>query len=212
MENQRTTILFQGDSITDGNWGRNQDPNHILGHGYVYLIAAQLGLEFAQSQPLFINRGVSGNRVSDLYARWNEDAFSLKPDLISILAGVNDAGRIIQGQPEGATDRFERIYRQLLSETRKFSRKPAWCCASLLFCKRRLPRMNGIVGAARSMNTVQSFGSWLRNITRFCSIAGGIQPSSPKGYGGILVMGRCSSYGSGTPAIGQGVVKDRPAK
>lgn len=119
MENQRKTILFQGDSITDGNWGRNQDPNHILGHGYVYLIAAQLGLEFAQSQPLFINRGVSGNRVSDLYARWNEDAFSLKPDLISILAGVNDAGRIIQGQPEGATDRFERIYRQLLSETRE---------------------------------------------------------------------------------------------
>jgi len=28
-------ILFQGDFITDGNRGRNTDPNHILGHGYM---------------------------------------------------------------------------------------------------------------------------------------------------------------------------------
>ena len=28
-----TRILFQGDSITDGNRGRSADPNHILGHG-----------------------------------------------------------------------------------------------------------------------------------------------------------------------------------
>ena len=30
-------ILFQGDSITDGNRGRGADPNHILGHGYVFI-------------------------------------------------------------------------------------------------------------------------------------------------------------------------------
>ena len=33
-------ILFQGDSITDGNRGRSADPNHILGHGYAFIIAA----------------------------------------------------------------------------------------------------------------------------------------------------------------------------
>jgi hypothetical protein len=33
-------ILFQGDSITDGNRGRSADPNHILGHGYVNFQAA----------------------------------------------------------------------------------------------------------------------------------------------------------------------------
>lgn len=36
-------ILFQGDSITDGNRGRSADPNHILGHGYVFIIAARYG-------------------------------------------------------------------------------------------------------------------------------------------------------------------------
>lgn len=116
---QRQTILFQGDSITDGNWGRNEDPNHFLGHGYVYITAGRLGVECAQNQPRFINRGISGHRVSDLYARWNEDAFSLKPDLISILIGVNDAASIISGNPGGVTDRFERIYNQLLAETKE---------------------------------------------------------------------------------------------
>jgi len=113
------TVLFQGDSITDGNRGRDGDPNHIHGHGYVYLIAAELGFELVGSRPLFINRGVSGNRASDLYARWNEDAVHLQPDLISILVGVNDAGRIIEGAPEGASDRFERAYRHILEETKE---------------------------------------------------------------------------------------------
>jgi len=119
MTKTKQTILFQGDSITDGNRGRDQDPNHIHGHGYVYLIAAELGYALAETQPQFINRGISGNRVSDIYARWNEDAISLRPDLISILAGANDAGRIIDGSPGGATDRFERAYRHILEETKE---------------------------------------------------------------------------------------------
>lgn len=113
------TILFQGDSITDGGRGRTEDLNHILGHSYPYLIAGKLGYRHAEERPLFINRGISGNRVSDLYARWNEDAISLKPDVISILIGVNDAWRIMSGLPSGATDRFERAYRHLLAETRE---------------------------------------------------------------------------------------------
>ncbi|MEK3885749.1 SGNH/GDSL hydrolase family protein [Paenibacillus sp. PL2-23] len=113
------TVLFQGDSITDGGRGRNDDPNHILGHSYPYLIASRLAHIHAEKRPQFINRGVSGDRVSDLYARWNEDAISLKPDLISILIGVNDAWRIMNRLPSGATDRFERAYRHLLQETKE---------------------------------------------------------------------------------------------
>ncbi|WP_028562447.1 SGNH/GDSL hydrolase family protein [Paenibacillus pinihumi] len=114
-----TTILFQGDSITDGGRGRNEDPNHLLGHSYAHLIGAKLGRELAEKQPLFINRGISGNRVSDLYARWNEDAIALKPDIISILIGVNDAWRSMSNEPSGVTDRFGRAYKVLLEETRE---------------------------------------------------------------------------------------------
>lgn len=56
-------ILFQGDSITDGKRGRNQDPNHILGHGYVFIIAARHGAAFPERKLDFVNRGVSGNTV-----------------------------------------------------------------------------------------------------------------------------------------------------
>lgn len=119
MSTKQMTILFQGDSITDGTRTRNPEQNYQHGQSYVNMIAGRLGYDLANHAPRFYNRGTSGHRVSDLYARWNEDAFSLKPDLISILIGVNDAWRIMNGEPTGATDRFERAYRHLLEETRE---------------------------------------------------------------------------------------------
>ncbi|MDR1222633.1 MAG: hypothetical protein LBL07_07125, partial [Tannerella sp.] len=59
-------FLFQGDSITDGNWGRDLDLNHFLGHGYVYSIASRIGADFPQAGFTFHNRGISGNKISDL--------------------------------------------------------------------------------------------------------------------------------------------------
>lgn len=119
MQSSPSTILFQGDSITDGGRSRNEDLNHVLGHGYAYLISSRLGMDLANRNKTFYNRGISGDRASDLYARWNEDAISLKPDLISILIGVNDAWRSMNGEAKGYTDRFARAYRYLLEETRE---------------------------------------------------------------------------------------------
>ena len=73
-------ILFQGDSITDGNRGRNADPNHILGHGYAFITAARHGAAFPESKLDFMNRGVSGNTVLELQQRWQKDTLELKPD------------------------------------------------------------------------------------------------------------------------------------
>ena len=104
-------ILCQGDSITDGNRGRNADPNHILGHGYQFIIAAKYGDDLANRNLTFINRGISGNKVSDLARRWPTDTIDLKPDLLSILVGVNDLN---YGVP---TEEYERQYDQLLADT-----------------------------------------------------------------------------------------------
>jgi lysophospholipase L1-like esterase len=105
-------ILFQGDSITDGNRGRNADPNHILGHGYVFIIAARHGAAFPDLKLDFMNRGVSGNTVLDLQARWQKDALDLKPDLLSILIGVNDHSK---GLP---LDQYEQVYDKLITDAR----------------------------------------------------------------------------------------------
>jgi len=105
-------ILFQGDSITDGNRGRSADPNHILGHGYVFITAARHGATFPELQLDFMNRGVSGNTVLNLEQRWQKDTLDLKPDLLSILIGVNDNGK---GVP---FDQYEQVYDKLLTDAK----------------------------------------------------------------------------------------------
>lgn len=106
-----TRILFQGDSITDGNRGRNQDPNHILGHGYQFIVSCKYGAALAERHLVFMNRGISGNRVSDLANRWQTDTLDLKPDVLSILIGINDLD-------SGVTaEQFEQQYDQLLANT-----------------------------------------------------------------------------------------------
>lgn len=105
-----TRILFQGDSITDGNRGRSLDPNHILGHGFVFLVAAKFGALLPQRNLTFLNRGISGNTVADLAARWTRDTLELKPDILSILIGINDNSRQVP------LDEFEKAYDQLLAE------------------------------------------------------------------------------------------------
>ena len=67
------TVLFQGDSITDCGrancGGAGFDPRG-LGPGYPGMIAARLGCDRPDVEWNFINRGISGNRIVDLYARW----------------------------------------------------------------------------------------------------------------------------------------------
>ena len=111
-------LVFLGDSITDMKWGRNErDRNHYLGHSYVYLIASRLGVDMPEARLEFFNRGISGNKVGDLRARWQKDAIDMKPDLLSILIGVNDVSQ--NGGQDVALDRWEADYRFLLDSSRK---------------------------------------------------------------------------------------------
>jgi lysophospholipase L1-like esterase len=109
-------IGFQGDSITDGGrWRTGHDFNHIMGQDYAYMIAAQLGAEFPDRELTFINRGVSGDRVKDLAARWQSDTLALKPNLVSILVGINDT--LLSGPQDETPEEYERVYDQLLANT-----------------------------------------------------------------------------------------------
>ncbi|QDS88508.1 GDSL-like Lipase/Acylhydrolase [Rosistilla ulvae] len=114
---QGCRLLFQGDSITDMKWGRNEkDRNHYLGHSYVFLIAARLGVDMPNAQLDIYNRGMSGHKVADLRGRWKKDAIDMKPDLLSILIGVNDVGKNLDGVD---VERWEADYRFILSASRE---------------------------------------------------------------------------------------------
>ena len=56
----------------------------------------------------FINRGISGNRVTDLFARMKSDIINLKPDYVSILIGVNDVWHEIESNDGVSTEIYEK--------------------------------------------------------------------------------------------------------
>lgn len=112
-------ILFQGDSITDGNRGRNTDPNHIMGHGYAFSIASRVGADYPEKRYQFYNRGISGNKVNDLEKRWQAETLDLKPDVLSILVGVNDSSSVVfKREPIISVVKYEEIYTSLLEQTK----------------------------------------------------------------------------------------------
>ena len=94
------TVVFIGDSITDGNRGRSMDLNHIFGHGFPEMICSRLGADNYENTPKFVNKGISGESLTHVYARLGNDCLQYKPGLINILAGVNDAGSWSPGQPD----------------------------------------------------------------------------------------------------------------
>ena len=106
-------ILFQGDSITDASRNRNADG--ARGHGYATLVSAKLSFENPNEYE-FVNRGISGNRVTDLLARIQCDMINLKPDVMSILIGVNDVWHEINYQNGVNTELFEVVYNLLIAE------------------------------------------------------------------------------------------------
>ena len=93
---KQSKILFIGDSITDGDRSRTGDINHSLGDTYVRLIAARYGFDHPGDSVEFINRGINGHRITDLAPRWEEDCLKLRPDLLTVFVGVNDAASVVE--------------------------------------------------------------------------------------------------------------------
>lgn len=117
-----SVILFQGDSITDA--GRNKNSNSCntiaeLGQGYVLFTGSQILDCCAANDVKIYNRGISGNKVFQLQERWEKECISLKPDVISILIGVNDYWHTLSGKYDGTVNTYQNDYRALLKYTKE---------------------------------------------------------------------------------------------
>ena len=106
-------ILFQGDSITDACRDRENLDN--LGIGYPTLVKAELGFENPEKFD-FQNRGISGNRIVDVYSRIKLDIINLKPDYLSILIGVNDVWHELDYQDGVSAEKYEMILDTMIHE------------------------------------------------------------------------------------------------
>jgi lysophospholipase L1-like esterase len=113
------TVLFQGDSIT--YWYRKLDAmgsndSQAMGSGYALLTASELLNRHAEKNLKFFNKGISGNIVKDLEARWDADCLSLKPNVLSILIGVNDFSLKMR-EKKGSAGEYREAYQRLLDRT-----------------------------------------------------------------------------------------------
>ncbi len=118
-----SVVLFQGDSITDAGRDRKREDNandaRALGTGYAFLAAAALLADHSEAKLTIYNRGISGHKVFQLAERWDKDCIALKPDVVSILIGVNDIWHALNGQYDGTIEVYERDYRALLERTKR---------------------------------------------------------------------------------------------
>ena len=107
-------ILFQGDSITD--CGRSREYDDMTGNGYPTMVKGEIGYKYPGKYS-FVNKGISGNRIIDVYARINSDIINLKPDYMSLLIGVNDVWHELGGRCNGiSAEKYEKIYSMLIEE------------------------------------------------------------------------------------------------
>jgi len=122
--NANDVILFQGDSITDaGRDKKNGSANDAgaLGHGYAFVAASQLLLNKASLDLHIYNKGISGNKVYQLAERWQADCIDLKPNILSILIGVNDYWHTLakENPYKGTVETYKNDLKQLLIQTKK---------------------------------------------------------------------------------------------
>ena len=111
-------IVFFGDSITDMYHHKESDGMPWnYGFGFIFFVAGALqALDFEKYQ--IVNRGIGGNQLADLYARVKSDVWNEKPDVVNILIGVNDVVHEITQNNGVSCERWEKMYRMLIEDTR----------------------------------------------------------------------------------------------
>lgn len=140
--NKGDVILFQGDSITDA--GRKKGDNSAnnaaaLGSGYPLFAAGELLYNHPDKDLKIYNRGISGNKVYQLAERWEKDTLELKPQVLSILVGVNDFWHKLLGKYEGTIDVYKKDYKALLDKT-----------------KQRLPELQLVIGEPYAVKGIKA--------------------------------------------------------
>jgi len=130
------TILFIGNSITDAS---RREPEYApFGRGYVHFVANTLLARYPTLDLNIINAGLSGNTIRDLDARWEKDCLRHKPDILTVLIGINDLywQHADFQRPSKAvyTEEYELTYRQLLSRTRQQQNCQIVLMEPFIFC------------------------------------------------------------------------------
>jgi lysophospholipase L1-like esterase len=110
-------FLFQGDSITDCGRRGQAAP---FGTGYPSMFVERVTAAYPERKIRYINKGISGDRVTGLRDRWEDDVIRHQPDWVSILIGINDLHSFLRkAEPCVPVNLYREAYDVVLSKTRE---------------------------------------------------------------------------------------------
>jgi lysophospholipase L1-like esterase len=110
-------MLFIGDSITDCGRRGGEAP---LGNGYVRIFTELVTARWPERKIAYLNKGIGGNRITDLKERWRDDVLFHRPQVLSIKIGINDLHSHLRGVEGGVSpELFARTYAELMERTRR---------------------------------------------------------------------------------------------
>lgn len=114
-------VIFFGDSITQAG---------VKPGGYITLMQ-----ETVRSKDLkyeLIGAGVSGNKIYDLFLRFEDDILSKKPDVVIIYIGVNDVWHKQSSQTGTDPDKFITFYTAMIKKMQTAGIRVIMCTPAVI--------------------------------------------------------------------------------
>ena len=134
MENNKTRIVFLGDSITESAVNSKNQVISVGGKevypkydGFIYLLEEKLNEDVE-----LIGKGIGGDKVSDLLTRYNRDVIKLNPDIVFIYIGINDVWHKYDFGTGTDIDLYEKGLRQIISDIKNQGSKIVLCTPTLI--------------------------------------------------------------------------------
>jgi len=116
-------IIMLGDSITQGGGGAK---------GYITLVQKALDEKHKDFGIKVINKGISGNKVTDLQARLQRDVLDLKPNIVFIYIGINDVWHWDLNGKGTTKEDFDKGLREIIGKIKGVGGRVILCTPSVI--------------------------------------------------------------------------------
>ena len=113
-------VVFLGDSITE--------EGRTLELGFLNLIEETLDANKFN----IIGKGISGDKVSDLLVRYEEDVLAQDPDIVFIYIGINDVWHTYDVGKGSDIDFYEKGLRKIITDIKRRNAKIILCTPTVI--------------------------------------------------------------------------------
>lgn len=120
---KRKKVIFFGDSITQ----QGAQPG-----GYIPKIDSLSKLEGRQDEFEWVGKGIGGNRVYDLFFRFQEDVLDQKPDIVVVYIGINDVWHKTTSGTGTEFKKFGAFYDKMITKMKQAGIQPVICTPSVI--------------------------------------------------------------------------------